>query len=179
MRIVSPRSWPSESGNLGVGHRMVHKPPRVTLRCTYGKQPLSSVLLPKCITFLVARVCFALFLALCHFAWATAALGMPLLGFSCSCRCSSEAASSCRRPPSYPRLCLSFKISSFKWDASPYISVNCKIPFHSSRSPLLFLSWIYSIRHMWLIVRCRSVDTAMKNKKKSKKSLWLLKVIKC
>ena len=32
------------------------------------------------------------------------------------------------------------------------------------------------IWHMWLIVRCRSVDVAMKNKEKYMKNLWLFKI---
>lgn len=54
-----------------------------------------------------------------------------------------------------------------------------KMPFSPLSMPLLILSWIYCMCHMWLIVRHRSVYVAMKNKEKSKKSFWLLKVVKC
>ena len=35
---------------------------------------------------------------------------------------------------------------------------------------------LHNIWHMWLIVRCRSVDVAMKNKERYMKNLWLFKI---
>lgn len=104
-----------------------------------------------------------------------------LLAFSCS-----SSLPQTLHPPDPPSCmwslycaCLSFKISSLKWDASRCISINCKMPFYSSPNPLLFLNWIYSVWHRWPVERCRSVGIAMKNKKKSKKGLWLLQVVMC
>lgn len=157
----------------------------------YNRQQWPCVFLPQALHSSFLECVSPFSWPFCHFAWTTIALGMPLtpaclLGLSPASRSSSGATSSLRvmtllvgwDPYIMGRVTLKLTLKlAFKNQMPIFIFwsiVRC--PFHPSPYPPSFLTWTFNIWHMWLIVRCKSVDITMKNKEKNTKSLWLFKI---